>query len=85
MNPKRLWRRIQEGHYQNIDYDDFCRLIEAFGFARDHQRGDHVFYRHPRVREILNVQERRGQAKHYQVRELRARVEEYDLKLGGRE
>lgn len=63
-------------------FGDFRRLIEAFGFEYDHERGDHVYYRHPRVREILNVQERRGQAKHYQVKELRNRVEEYDLRLG---
>lgn len=83
MKPKRLWRRIRQGHFQNIDFNDFRRLIEAFGFEYDHQRGDHIYYRHPKVREILNIQDRRGQAKNYQVRELRDRVQEYDLELGG--
>ena len=83
MNPKRLWQRIKQGNVHNIDFKDFVRLVEAFGFEYDHQRGDHIYYRHPKVREILNIQERDGQAKHYQVRELRDRVQEYDLKLGG--
>ena len=83
MNPKKLWRRIQQGHVHNIDFNDFGRLVEAFGFEHDHQRGDHIYYRHPKVHETLNLQERRGQAKHYQVRELRDRVQEYDLELGG--
>ena len=83
MNPKRLWRRIQQGHFQNIDFNDFRRLIEAFGFEYHHQGGDHIYYQHPAVREILNIQEQRGEAKNYQVRELRDRVQEYDPKLGG--
>lgn len=83
MNPKRLWQRIQKGNIHNIDFNDFRKLIEAFGFVYDHERGDHIYYRHPRVREILNIQERGGQAKHYQARELRDRVQEYDLELGG--
>lgn len=83
MNPKRLWVRIQQGNVHNIDFNDFRKLIETFGFVYDHERGDHIYYRHPRVREILNIQERGGQAKHYQVRELRDRVQEYDLELGG--
>ena len=83
MNPKRLWQRVQQGSVHNIDFNDFVRLVEAFGFEYDHQRGDHIYYRHPKVREILNLQERRGQAKHYQVRELRDRVQGYDLELGG--
>lgn len=83
MNPKRLWARIQQGNVHNIDCNDFRKLIEGFGFVYDHERGDHIYFRHPRVREILNIQERGGQAKHYQVRELRDRVQEYDLELGG--
>jgi hypothetical protein len=83
VNPKRLWARIQQGNVHNIDFNDFRKLIEGFGFVYDHERGDHIYYRHPRVREILNIQERGGQAKHYQVRELRDRVQEYDLELGG--
>ena len=83
MNAKRLWQRIQQGNVHNIDFNDFRKLIEAFGFVYDHERGDHIYYRHPIVREILNIQERGGQAKHYQVRELRDRVREYDLELGG--
>lgn len=83
MNPKKLWQRVQQGNVHNIDFKDFVRLVEAFGFEYDHQRGDHIYYRHPKVREILNLQDRSGQAKHYQVRELRDRVQEYDLELGG--
>lgn len=82
MDPKRLWQRILQGHVHNIDFRDFCSLLEAFGFVYDHERGDHIYYRHPKVKQVVNVQERRGQAKHYQVRQIRDLVREYDLALG---
>lgn len=82
MNPKRLWGRIQQGHLQNIDFDDFARLVEAFGFEPERQRGSHRTFAHPGVEKILTIQPRRdGSAWDYQVRELRRLVQEYDLKL----
>ena len=84
MNPKRLWERIQQGHVHNIHFGDLCRLIEAFGFAFDRQEGSHRIYVRDDVVERVNVQPMRdGSAKHYQVRQLRDLVKEYDLKLKG--
>ena len=84
MNPKRLWERIQQGHVHNIDFADFCRLIEAFGFAFNRQEGSHRIYIRDAVVERVNVQAMRdGSAKHYQVRQFRDLVKEYDLKLKG--
>jgi hypothetical protein len=74
MNPKRLWKRIQQGSVHNIDFDDFddfVRLVQAFGFDFERQRGSHQIYRHPLVLEKLNLQPLRdGSAKPYQVRDL---------------
>lgn len=84
MNPKRLWERIQQGHVHNIDFADFCRLIEAFGFGLDRQEGSHRIYVRDAVVERVNVQPMKdGSAKHYQVRQFRDLVKEYDLKLKG--
>lgn len=84
MNPKRLWERIQQGHVHNIDFVDFCRLIETFGFALDRQQGSHRIFVRNDVVERVNVQPMRdGSAKHYQVRQFRELVKEYDLKLKG--
>lgn len=84
MNPKKLWQRIQQGHVHNIDFADFCRLIEAFGFGLDRQESSHQIYIRDAVAERVNVQPMRdGSAKHYQVRQFRALVKEYDLKLKG--
>lgn len=85
MNPKRLWQRIQQGHFHNVHFADLCRLMEAFGFVLERQSAtSHRIYRHPDVHDKMNVQPRRdGSAKHYQVRQLRDLVQEYDLKLEG--
>lgn len=79
MNPKRLWERIQQRHVHNIDFDDFVRLVQAFGFEFDRQQGtsDRIF-RHPKVRQRLNLQPSRdGSAKAYQVREFASYVADY--------
>lgn len=84
MNPKRLWKRIQQGHVHNIDFADFCRLIEAFGFYLHRQESTHRMYARDAVTELVNVQPMKdGSAKHYQVRRFRDLVEEYDLELKG--
>lgn len=81
MNPKRLWEPVQQGHVHNVD---FCRMIEAFGFGLDRQQSSHLIYVRDAVVERVNVQPMRdGSAKHYQVRQFRDLVEEYDLKLKG--
>lgn len=87
MNPKRLWERIQQGHVHNIDFADFIRLVEAFGFGFDRQKGtSHRIFRHPKVVERLNLQPGRdGAAKPYQVREFARYVADYGLTLGGEE
>jgi predicted RNA binding protein YcfA (HicA-like mRNA interferase family) len=87
VNPKRLWGRIQQRHVHNIDFDDFVRLVEAFGFDLDRQQGtSHQIFRHANVVERLNLQPGRdGSAKPYQVREFARYVADYGLTLGGEE
>jgi predicted RNA binding protein YcfA (HicA-like mRNA interferase family) len=80
MNPERLRQRLERGHLQNVDFDDFVRLVEFFGWAMDRQRGSHQVFRHPLVAERLNLQpDRNGQAKPYQIREFMRYLEDYHL------
>lgn len=85
MNPKRLWERIQQGNVHNIAFNDFLRLIEAFGFEFVRQRGtSHRIYTRDDVEQPLNVQPQRdGSAKPYQVRQFKDLVTDYDLRLKG--
>jgi hypothetical protein len=57
------------------------RLVEAFGFELQRTSGSHHVFVHPDVRELLNLQEVRGQAKPYQIRQFLRLVERYALSL----
>jgi predicted RNA binding protein YcfA (HicA-like mRNA interferase family) len=57
------------------------REAEALGFELDRTRGSHHIYRHPTVRQRINLQPHRGQAKPYQLRQLLDVVERHALRL----
>jgi predicted RNA binding protein YcfA (HicA-like mRNA interferase family) len=77
----RLLRRLAHGDVQNIRFADLCRLVVALGFERRRVSGSHHTFAHPDVPELINLQDVRGQAKPYQIRQLMRLVERYDLHL----
>jgi hypothetical protein len=56
-------------------------LTEGFGFREARTRGSHHILAHPDVPPLLNLQQVRGEAKPYQIRQLLRIVERYDLEL----
>lgn len=82
MNRRRLLRRLIAGHLANVRFDDLADLARGFGFHEDRVVGSHRIFTHPKVTgRALSLQPRRGEAKPYQIRELLALVERYDLSL----
>lgn len=81
MNRRFLLERLRRGHHENVDFADFCRLVEAFGFQWQRTRGSHSSFRHRRVSRPLILQPRRGKAKAYQVRQFLQVVERYNLRM----
>jgi predicted RNA binding protein YcfA (HicA-like mRNA interferase family) len=82
MRPRQLIERLQSGHFSNVRFRDFVRLIEALGFELDRVRGSHRLYRHPTVGVRLNVQPlTNGDSKVYQLRQFLTLVDKYDLSL----
>jgi len=67
---------------QNFRFSDMVKLAESFGFRFSRKSGSHQIYIHPRVSELLNLQEVRGKAKPYQIRQFLRLVEKYNLELG---
>jgi Predicted periplasmic or secreted lipoprotein len=45
-------------------------LVEALGFTLDRVQGSHHIYRHPDIRQRINLQPRGGVAKPYQLRQV---------------
>ena len=81
MKNKKLLRRILAG-LNNVRFLDLQKLVEAYGFKLDRINGSHHIYEHPNLPEMVNLQEIKGQAKPYQVRQFLALVEKYNLPLG---
>ncbi len=82
MNPRKLLSRLLAGHLRNVSFDDFRRLVEAFGFQAARTSGSHIVFAHPEVSDHLSLQPHRGEAKPYQIRQFFALVEQYNLRLG---
>jgi predicted RNA binding protein YcfA (HicA-like mRNA interferase family) len=67
---------------QNLSFQEMVALIEAFGFRLARVSGSHHIFVHAQVAELINLQNVKGQAKPYQVRQFLKLVERYDLELG---
>ncbi|HUT34095.1 MAG TPA: type II toxin-antitoxin system HicA family toxin [Planctomycetota bacterium] len=81
MNRRRLLFRLSQGHLKNVAFSDIISLAEGFGFRFSRRGGSHHIYVHPEVPELVNLQDVRGEAKPYQIRQLLRLVERYDLRL----
>ena len=80
MKPEKLLQKILAGS-RNVRFRDMCTLAEAFGFELDRVRGSHHIFVHPDIDELVNLQEIRGEAKPYQIRQFLKIVEGYNLSL----
>ena len=81
MRPRRLLKRIATAQ-RNVRFKDLLTLAQALGFRLSRTEGSHHILIHPAVAEPLNLQNVRGQAKAYQVKQLLQVVERYNLQLG---
>ena len=69
---------------KNIDFDEMVTLVESFGFRLSRVNGSHHIFERDGVPELINLQEVRGMAKPYQIRQFLKIVERYNLKIGDR-
>ena len=56
-------------------------MVEGFGFRSDRVSGSHHIFIRPDIPELVNLQEVRGEAKPYQIRQFLRLVERYNLTL----
>ena len=81
MDKKKLLAKALSGT-RNLKFQDLVALVEEFGFRLARVNGSHHIFAHPRLPELVNLQEVRGKAKPYQVWQFLKIVEKHDLKLG---
>jgi len=80
MNKRKLYKRVLANR-KNVRFGDFATLIEAFGFRLSRTSGSHHLFVHPRIPELLNLQEIDGQVKPYQIQQWLRFVERYNLQM----
>ena len=80
MTPEKLLQQILSGK-KSIPFHEFIKLAEAFGFVLDRVKGSHHIFKRDGVIEFLNIQNYKGEAKFYQIKQLLELVERYGLSL----
>jgi len=81
MKRRKLLKRLSEGQLKNVAFGDMINMVEGFGFRLDRVSGSHHIFLHPAVQELVNLQEVKGEAKPYQIRQFLRLVERYNLRL----
>lgn len=79
MSVAKTVRRILSGTSDaSIRFDDLCSLLENLGFGK-RVKGSHHLFRKAGVDERINLQREGGNAKPYQVKQVRAFILKYKL------
>jgi predicted RNA binding protein YcfA (HicA-like mRNA interferase family) len=78
---KRLVKRLAEGSLHNVSFSEFVNLVEGFGFRLQRVSGSHHVFAHPDLPELVNLQDVKGEAKPYQIRQFLRLAERYSLRL----
>ena len=66
----------------NIRFEAVCQLLILLGFTNRIKGSHHIFFK-DHVEEIINLQEKNGKAKSYQVKQIRELIVKHNLKIGG--
>ena len=80
MTKRKILQKIRAGS-KNIRFSDMIELVEGFGFRLSRTDGSHHIFVHPDIPELVNLQEVKGQAKPYQMRQFLKLIERHSLKL----
>jgi predicted RNA binding protein YcfA (HicA-like mRNA interferase family) len=80
MNKRKLLEKILSGS-KNIRFSEAKALAEAYGFHLDRTSGSHHIFVHPDLPELVNLQNVKGKAKPYQIKQMLKIVERHNLIL----
>lgn len=80
MDKRKLLKKLIAGS-KNIRFNEATTIAEAFGFRLDRISGSHHIFLHPDLSELLNLQNVKGKAKPYQIKQLLKIIEKYNLHM----
>lgn len=84
MKKAKLLGKLLSGS-KNIKFSDVVTCAEAFGFRLDRINGSHHIYVHATIPELLNLQNSKGKAVPYQVKQFLQLVERHNLQMESEE
>ena len=80
MKKSKLLKKLLSGS-KNIRFSDAATCAKAFGFRLDRINGSHHIFVHSDIPELVNLQNNKGKAVFYQVKQLLQLIERYDLQM----
>ncbi len=80
MKKAKLLKKLLSGS-KNISFADAETCARAFGFRLDRINGSHHIFVHPEIVELVNLQNKKGKAVPYQIRQLLQLIERYNLQM----
>jgi len=80
LNKKKLLKKICNNN-KNVKFNDFIILAEAFGFFPTRSEGSHFIYKNSEINEWINLQNKNGEAKPYQIKQFFSLIEKYNLEM----
>ena len=83
MNSRRLLQTALNSP-QSLRFAEAVKLAQSFGFRLDRVSGSHHIMKRAGIPELVNLQNVKGMAKPYQVRQLMKLVEKHNLPLADR-
>ena len=80
MNKKKLLMQVYNNN-KNVKFKDFIILVEAFGFFSTRSEGSHLIYKNNEINEWINLQNKNGEAKPYQIKHFLSLIEKYNMEM----
>jgi len=80
VNRRKLLAKVLRNQ-KNVQFADFENLVKGFGFRLTRTSGSHKIYVNSGIDEILNLQNVKGEAKPYQIKQFLKIIELHNLKL----
>ena len=80
MNKKKVLLKLVNNPV-NVKFQDFVLIVDAFGFVLVRAKGSHNIFLNKEINEIINIQNYKGEAKPYQIKQFLSLVEKYNLKM----
>lgn len=78
---EKLLRKLSAGKFTNVSFGEFKSFLLSYGFDLARISGSHHIFTHPGMREIVNIQNVKGEAKPYQIRQALQLIEKYNLQV----